>query len=211
MNNICFNKTLTCITIIFVLIIILFVINYKKNNDTTEKYHNENENHENLFPYYKIIPNQVVEHERLIPDIPLIVSSGLMKHIKHFDQHTLADPLYAPRKRDDYTIPIIPYATRGYPTHFRKVGMLVDPDAPTTDPYKFLLLIGRQKYINSDRYDYYATEKLANGDASIKFDITRGRDRKEFYTGDSITIHELNRTYVVKIDEPLDLRYDAYV
>jgi len=120
---------------------------------------------------------------------------------KEYDYKTMYDPLVAPRRRDDYNTPIIPIPTRGYPASFKKVGLLVDKTADNDDKYKILLLIGRNKYLNSNVFEYYASDKASNG---IKFDLSNTR---ELLTDDTVTISELNKTYTVTMDKLLSYEY----
>lgn len=128
--------------------------------------------------------------------------------LRQYDYKSLVDPLVPPLKRDDWNIPIVPIPSRGFPTAFKKVGMLVDSTANNTDPYKFLLLIGRQKYRGSDWYEYYAIEKNMS-EGSLKFDLEH--IRRELMTGDTVTIKQLNKTYEVHIDRSLGHEYYPFI
>lgn len=126
---------------------------------------------------------------------------------REYDYRALTDPLVAPKKRDDYNFPFPSIATRDSYAPYKRMGTLVNKDAPIDDPYRFLHLIGRQRYRSSDYYDYYATEKGSEGNGVLKFPIN---DRhKELYTGDTITISQLNATYEVHIDKNLEFEYYA--
>ena len=113
--------------------------------------------------------------------------------MRNYDHRAFEDPLVPPLKRDDWNIPIIPIPTRGGPTNYKKVGTLINNAADNNDKYKFLFLMGRQKYPGADYYDYYAVEKDSHGPGILKFNIPNLR--KEVYTGDTITISELNTDY----------------
>ena len=126
--------------------------------------------------------------------------------LREYDYRTLTDPLVPPLKRDDYNIAVIPVATRGYPGGYKKIGTLIDPDAVNTDPYKFLILIGRQKYPGSTQYDYFITENKQ--DSALKFDLPNLH--KELYTDDEITVDELSKVYKVKIDRSLGFEYNPF-
>jgi hypothetical protein len=67
--------------------------------------------------------------------------------MRDYDYRTLNDPLVAPRRRDDYNLPVIPYPSRGFPPPFKKVGLLIDNSSSENDKYKILLLMGRNKYV----------------------------------------------------------------
>jgi hypothetical protein len=126
---------------------------------------------------------------------------------RNYDYRTFADPLVPPYKRDDYMLTYPSYPTRGFPTSFKKMGLLIDDNANNDDQYKFMILVGRQKYQNSNYYDYYVTEN--KNDATLKFDLTN--IHKEYMDDDKITIPELNKTYRIKIDRNLGFEYNPYV
>jgi len=129
--------------------------------------------------------------------------------IREYDYRTLYDPLVAPRRRDDYDLPVLPYPTRGYPNPFHKMGLLIDRHADNNDRYKILLLMGRNTYPGSRTFEYYATENLPN--SGIKFNIEK-RNGRELYTDDSVKIRELNnKHYRVVLDQPLGYSYDPYI
>lgn len=125
---------------------------------------------------------------------------------REYDYRALSDPLVAPKKRDDYNLPIIPIPTRGYPSAYKKWGTLIDESASNDDPFKFLFLIGRQKYPHSDWYQYYATQTGKN--QRIKFEVHN--KHKEIMNDDKITINEIGKTFTAKIDKNLDYEYNPY-
>jgi len=128
--------------------------------------------------------------------------------IRDYDYRALSDPLVPPLKRDDYNISVMPpIPTRGYPTAYKKMGLLLDPEAENSDPYKFLILVGRQKYTGANVYDYYVTENKP--DSALKFDLPNVR--KELSTDDTLRIDELGKTYNVKIDRSLGFDYNPFV
>jgi hypothetical protein len=132
--------------------------------------------------------------------------------IKDYDRRTIDDPLTPPFKRDDYMIPaqivrpdIYGLYTKGAPGVFKKMGYLKN-DAATD--YKFLTLMGRQKYQGSTQYEYYVTS--TNRDDSIKFYIDD--IKKELYDGDKVTVKQLgNIEYDVIVDKNLDLEYNPFL
>ena len=124
-----------------------------------------------------------------------------------YDYKTFNDPLVPPYKRSDYDQSFPPIATRGYPTAFKKMGVLNDQSAPNDDKYKFMIIMGRQTYPSSNYYDYYVTE---NSDESVlKFDL---KDlHNELNDGDSIAISDLGKTYTVKVDREIGFRYTPFM
>lgn len=126
--------------------------------------------------------------------------------LRDYDYRTLLDPLVPPYKRDDYMTQhpgILPISTRGSIGVFKKIGLLIDDHAANSDPYKFMILMGRLKYQGSNYYDYYVTENKP--DSALKFDFPD--IHKEFTSGDSLHISELGKTYTVKIDRTLGFDY----
>jgi len=127
--------------------------------------------------------------------------------LREYDRRALMDPLVAPLKRDDYNIPIIPIPTRGLPTAYKKMGTLIDKNSDNNDPYKFLFLMGRRKYPNSDYYEYYVTE--TKDDHHLKFKI---QDiHKLFTTGETLNVSELDKNYEVHMDDNLGFEYNPYI
>lgn len=96
--------------------------------------------------------------------------------LRKFDYDSVYDEFTPPFRRsyyDDYNYRLapglFPTYTRGPPGRFRKVGTLVAEGVSPNDKYKFLLLMGRQKYPGRDEYQYYATS--SNTEQKIKFYI----------------------------------------
>jgi hypothetical protein len=149
---------------------------------------------------------QPIQPPYILPQtVPSLLPS--ISPLREYDYRNLNDTLVAPKKRDDYTIPVIPIPTRGWPSAYSKKGTLIDHKADNSDPYKFLFLIGRQKYPSSDWYDYYVTE--TNSDGRLKFDVHH--THKELFSGDKITIPELNKTYECHIDHNFNYEYNPYI
>lgn len=134
---------------------------------------------------------------------------------REYDYRTFNDPLVPPYKRSDYDFQFPPglvggyppIATRGYPTAFKKMGLLNDESAPNEDKFKFMVIMGRQTYPNSNQYDYYVTEN--KDESALKFDLKNLH--KELNDGDTVTISELGKTYTVKVDRDLGFRYTPFV
>lgn len=132
--------------------------------------------------------------------------------LREYDYRALNDELTPPFKRDDYYVPpqlLYPREfglyTRGAPGIFRKMGYVQNLNS--TD-YKFLTLMGRQKYQGSTQYEYYVTS--TNKDSNIKFYLDNYK--KELYDGDTVNIPQLNNEqYTVFIDKNLDFEYIPYI
>jgi hypothetical protein len=114
--------------------------------------------------------------------------------------------LVAPKRRDDSNLPVLPLPTRGYPTGFKKMGMLINKSLSNDDKYKILLLMGRQTYPNSNTYEYYAIEDKLDTGAKFVLDKTR-----EIQTDDVVNVKDLGIDYTVVIDKMLGYSYDAYL
>lgn len=127
--------------------------------------------------------------------------------LRDYDYRALNDPLVPPLKRDDYNITVYPIATRGYPSGYKKIGLLIDQNADNQDRYKFLILVGRQKYPGSTQYDYFVTEN--KHDSALKFELRH--IHKELYTDDEVEVKELDKTYKVKIDRSLGFEYNPFM
>ena len=66
--------------------------------------------------------------------------------------------------------------------------------------------MGRNKFANSNVYEYFAVD--SNMNSMAKFDIEQTR---ELFTGDKVYIKELSKNYDVTIDKQLDFSYDPYL
>lgn len=130
---------------------------------------------------------------------------------REYDYRTFNDPLVPPYKRSDYepSFPptITPVATRGFPSGFKKMGILIDSDAPNNDKYKFMIIMGRQIYPGANKYDYYVVENAE--ESSLKFDMKN--ITKELSDGDTVTLDDLNKTYKIKLDRDLGFRYTPFM
>jgi hypothetical protein len=202
------HKTILLILIFIVLFIGIYQHNKNKQElDSLKKQLSENQNNSRLNNNIQTntpenINIKIIEKQYQ----PLLANP--FKLLRDYDYRALSDPLVPPLKRDDWNIPVIPIPTRGYPTAFKRMGMLIDNGADNNDPYKFLLLIGRQKYPSSNWYEYYAIEKNMS-DGSLKFDLPN--IRKEIMDGDVIKIKELNKTYSATIDRNLGFEYSPFI
>jgi hypothetical protein len=218
------NDTNTILLIILVAIVIFFIyiyfnnkmnINISVNTNPEEKYNNSynntnntnNKNNTNTDSDSKVIINDYhTTHPRVVNTLPIL---------REYDYRTYNDPLTPPYKRDDYMIPAhivdpinFGMYTRGVPPVFKKMGYLIDDNA-SDDKYKFLNLMGRQKYYNSNEYEYYIVSTDRN--ENIKFDLGK-KYRKELYSGDKVKVQQLNdKEYTVNIDKNLDYEYNPFI
>ena len=86
------------------------------------------------------------------------------------------------------------------------MGLLIDKEAANDDPYKFMVLMGRQKYPRSSVYEYYVTEN--KNDSALKFDLPSVQ--KELMSDDTLEITDLGKTYTTKIDKNLTFEYNPF-
>jgi hypothetical protein len=132
--------------------------------------------------------------------------------LRKFDYDAIHDEFTPPFRRsyyDNYSSYIhhpalYPTYTRGPPGRFRKIGTLVAQGVNHNDKYKFLHMMGREKYSGRD-YEYFAISP--NKDCKMKFYFdTKG---KEINDGDILTHRDLDGyTYKFNLDEDLSPKYD---
>lgn len=134
--------------------------------------------------------------------------------LRKFDYDAIDDDFTPPFRRsyyDEYNYRLHPALhptyTRGPPGRFRKIGTLVAQGVGANDKYKFLIMMGRQKYHCRD-FEYFATS--SNTEQRLKFYIeTKG---KEINDGDIVIVKELDGyTYRFNEDQDLSPRYDPYL
>jgi len=194
--------------LLLVIVICLIVFVYIKNNSIVSQVqpniqsHTQHTQHtqSHTQPHY-IPPPPMQPHYLPPPPInPVAIS-------RDYDYRTLNDPLVPPYKRDEWNLLIPGIYTRGPPMPFHKYGTLTNDSLPTTDKYKFLFLMGRQKYPGSNSYDYYATGTSDNN--NVKFDLPN--NTRELYDGDKVKIKHLNDAeYKIIIDRNLELDYNPF-
>jgi hypothetical protein len=217
MSTVCFDKSFFLIIVVIAVIIVLYnhynLIQENKNLKSSLQLSLDNKintvQNNNQHNSHPIVHGQsVIQPPISMPNGPMVPPPTVGQVIKDYDRRTIDDPLTPPFKRDDYMIPaqivrpdLYGAYTRGAPGVFKKMGYLKNDNAD----YKFLTLMGRQKYMGSTQYEYYVTS--TNRDDSIKFYMDNVR--KELYDGDKVTIKQLgNQEYDVIIDKNLDLEYN---
>lgn len=136
---------------------------------------------------------------------------GFIDPLRKFDYDAVNDEFTPPFRRsyyEDYPLhpALLPTYSRGPPGRFRKVGTLVAQGVSHDDKYKFLNLIGREKYPGRE-YEYYVTS--VDAESKIKFYIeTKG---KEIHDGDTVKVKNLEGyTFIFSEDEDLSPKYDPY-
>lgn len=142
--------------------------------------------------------------------LPMIVPPPIppIDPVRSYDYRKLYDPLEDPTTRvDRYLLGpleyrrMFNYPTQGYPDTYRWLGILIctDDDIPKN---KIIKLFGRQKYPNSNDYQYYAMINMDHD--QIKVHIHR---RRELYDDDIVDISELGKKYKVQLNKDDDMRY----
>jgi len=151
------------------------------------------------------INNKSSNPKKINIDIIQQPSTRPINPAKEYDYRAFNDPMVPPKKRGDYDLfPSV--ATQGYPSGYRKMGLLIDKEAANDDPYKFMVLMGRQKYPRSSVYEYYVTEN--KNDSALKFDLPSVQ--KELMSDDTLEITDLGKTYTTKIDKNLTFEYNPF-
>jgi hypothetical protein len=213
MSTVCFDKSFFLIIIVIAVIIVLYnhynLVQENKNLKSSLQLSLDNKinNVQNTQP---VISGTPMMQPPMQPPMQqaMVPPPTVGQVIKDYDRRMIDDPLTPPFKRDDYMIPaqivrpdLYGAYTRGAPGVFKKMGYLKNDTAD----YKFLTLMGRQKYMGSTQYEYYVTS--TNRDDSIKFYIDNVK--RELYDGDKVTVKQLgNEEYDVIIDKNLDLEYN---
>jgi hypothetical protein len=214
--------------LVTVILVVFFITNYYQNNEPEIQYryipvksakNNNNNNNNCSNPRCSMtgacncnngfrLHNHSHEHLHRHEHPPLI------DPLRKFDYDAVHDEFTPPFRRsyyDDYSSyvnhpALLPTYTRGPPGRFRKIGTLVAQGVNHNDKYKFLHMMGREKYPGRD-YEYFAVSP--NKDCKMKFYFdTKG---KEINDGDILTHRDLDGyTYQFNIDEDLSPKYDPY-
>jgi hypothetical protein len=214
-----FRDDISAVLKLILIVIVIFFIYIYYNNKNTQIENNQNIKNKNKeesdlqiknIPYHE--PHHDPNHDYFLNQRRIV---NTLPILRDYDYRTYNDPLTPPYKRDDYMIPAqivdpvnFGVYTRGIPPVFKKMGYLIDESSSNDDKYKILNLIGRQKFYNSNIYQYYTVSN--DRDNNIKFDLGK-KYRNELNTGDKVKVHQLNKEYVVHIDKDLDYEYNPYV
>jgi hypothetical protein len=153
------------------------------------------------------IPQPIIQQQ-----VPMVIPPPLVPPpidpVRTYDYRKLYDPLEDPTTRvDRYLLGpleyrrMFNYPTQGYPDTYRWLGILIctDDDVPKN---KIIKLFGRQKYPNSNDYQYYTMINMDHD--QIKVHIHR---RRELYDDDIVDISELGKKYKVQLNKDDDMRY----
>lgn len=213
MDNVSTEKIVLCLVVVIVIALIIYQhFSYQHELDLIKN--SVNSTGGNKFDKTQVCPScpSCPENQDFQKKISINLNDrnnelGGINPYRDYDYKTLGDPLIPPYKRDDYNLPFPTIHTRGLPTQFKKMGLLVDSEAPNTDQYKFMILMGRQKYPNANFYDYYVTENKSDG--LLKIDLPDLH--KELYTDDEVRVADVDKTFKVKIDRNVGVDYSPFV
>ena len=217
MSNICFDRTFIVLTLVVVSIIAIY--NYNKNaHSPLQCPPTQCPQHGNTQPTI-IRPNIKVNiHQNDIDRVGSSIGGPIGPRrdiIKDYDYRVVNDILTGPIKRPARDIigpivtrPLFNLYTRGPPDSFSWIGLLITTDvSPADSKNKIIKLFGRQKYPNSNNWDYYVAT-YAGGDDTVKISLNKDIYKKELYDDDVVTIAELGMNYKVKINRDDFLAYN---
>jgi hypothetical protein len=204
---------------IVIVVVILFAVysyfEYKNKPNNLQVIHEKNNIVVDNPNKQNNLPTKGSADQIIVPVKSVQTYGDIYPALRDYDYRTYNDDLTPPRKRDDYDIPAnVLYPdrfglyTRGGPNPFKKMGFLNNKNAQPGDPYKFLTLMGRQKYYNSNTYEYYVVS--TNKDENLKFDLEK--NKREIFTGDTVKVPQLNNVeYEANIDKVLDYEYNPFI
>lgn len=228
MTNVCFDRTFLILAIIVIFTVALYQFNQYRsgsvNNCPVAKcppnvypatvY--QQPPAQQLYPQQTQFPQPEIINQRAIiqsgpPDVPA-------DPVREYDYRNINDVLTGPIKRPPRdTIgpvlgnPLFNIYTQGPPDNYSWLGLLLTTDTSGVDTNnKMLKLFGRQRYPNSNSWDYYVVAYVGGND-KVKISLCKDKYRKELYDGDSVTISELNMDYQVKLNRNDYLSYNPYI
>jgi hypothetical protein len=136
---------------------------------------------------------------------PPIVDPG-----RQFDIAATEDPFTPPFRRsyyDDYVLPmgLLPTFSRS-PGRFRKIGTAVANGVANDSKYKYMNVMGRERYSNRE-YQYY----IISTDVHDKIKIFIETNGKEMNDGDIFSVPQIQGfEYTLMLDKDLSPLYDPY-
>lgn len=144
------------------------------------------------------------------PAMPPIIRTENI--VREYDYANIRDELMRPSYRPSINVMgpgiIPPIHVRGPPDPSTWVGIVVNEAADEHDKNKILRVYGREKYHNSNNYEYYALIKTGSGKTKVKVE-RKDRKRDELYNGDEVTVPSLGEATYKFTRNPHDmLDYD---
>ena len=197
------------IIIILIIVVVYQFIKYNddKNNrdDKYDKYDKDDKKNNKDTIYIQPVPSG--------PNVADVVN--VYNKMRNYDYKSYDDPLTPPEKRDDADLPpqvlhpdLYNVYTSGGPGIYKKFGYVKTDAEDVSSKYKFMNLIGRQKYEGSNQYQYYLVSTDRND--NIKIDLPQ--IRRELNTGDQIDVPQLTTDkYDVHIDKNIDYVYSPVI
>jgi hypothetical protein len=141
--------------------------------------------------------------------------------VTNIDMRNINDPLTGPIRRPTRDAigpmignPLFNIYTQGPPDSYSWLGLLTGES--TSETYdrnnKLLKLFGRQRYPNSNSWDYYVQAYTGgNSGDVIKISLDKDKYRKELYDDDSVYVGELGMNYKVKLNRNDVFTYNPYL
>jgi hypothetical protein len=198
--------------IIFILIVIIiyqsFNIKFTQSNNLDTTYEETTNIKKNDDSVHVVYPPRYVTS-------PTARVVNMYNKMRNYDYRSYDDPLTPPEKRHDSDLPpqiinpdLYNIYTNGGPGIYKKMGYVKTDAEDVNQKYKYMNLIGRQKYEGSNQYQYYLVSTDRND--NIKIDLPQ--IRKELDSGDQISASQLTTgKYDVFIDKNIDYVYSPVV
>jgi hypothetical protein len=202
----------------YLVILVLLIIVIYQFFDNNKKYHQESQesqkNNENNNKEVIYTDSEPISSISPVPNPAQIVN--VYNKMRNYDYRVYDDPLTPPEKRDDADLPpqlinpeLYNIYTNGGPGIYKKFGYVKTDAEEINDKYRFMNLIGRQKYEGSNQYQYYLVS--TNRNDNIKINLPQVK--RELSTGDVIKVPQLTKdgSYDVHIDKNIDYQYSPIV
>jgi hypothetical protein len=216
------DKTFVILIIVIICLIIIYKYNYNYYHYNQQL---NNQQLNNQSSNLNVIPNIKVNIQQ--KDIESILNNNIQPPpimpdpITNLDYRNIDDILTGPIKRPTRDAigpvignPLFNIYTQGPPDSYSWIGILTaDASSSAHDPNnKLIKLFGRQRYPNSNTWDYYVLSYAGgSGSDTIKISLNKDKYRRELYDGDHVHIHELGMTYKVKLNRDDFMNYNPYI
>jgi hypothetical protein len=203
--------------ILLVTIIICIIIIYKYNERPI--YHQIHINTPNFAQQNNPHPNKSININVQTPQMDQ--SLMIPDPITNIDLRNINDPLTGPIRRPTRDAigpmvgnPLFNIYTQGPPDSYSWLGILTAESSSEhfDNNNKLLKLFGRQRYPNSNTWDYYVNAYTggSSGD-NIKISLNKDRYKRELYDDDHVYIKELGMKYNVKLNRDDVFTYNPYL
>lgn len=154
-------------------------------------------------------PGQILPPANLSHIPPIVPTRSIMREFDYANVHNeLFQPSYRPSMSVMGNMMIPPISMHGPRDPANWVGIAVNKDGTITDKNKILRVYGREKYNNSNTYEYYVLLKTGSGKTKSRVE-RKDKTKNELYTNDSIVVPILNNAeYIFTKNENNILDYD---